>query len=65
MKSPSVWTLQNLMNYVKSKEAQASRDGNNWFPARPMGYPMFFQRIRLAWLVFTGKADAVIWPEGQ
>lgn len=22
-------------------------------------------RIRLAWLVFTGRADAVIWPEDQ
>ena len=34
-----------------------------WQPARPMPYyGGFLRRIKLAWLVFTGKADALLWP---
>lgn len=40
-----------------------------WVPARPINstkeYKGFFSRIRDAWLVFTCKADAFIWPENQ
>ena len=35
-----------------------------WVPARPVGYPSWRSRIRLAWAVFTGKADALFW-DGQ
>lgn len=34
-----------------------------WHPARPLPYHSPFQRIKAAWLVFTGKADALRWPE--
>jgi hypothetical protein len=34
-------------------------------PARPLGYYSLRSRIRLAWMVFTGKADALVWPGGQ
>ena len=35
-----------------------------YVPARPL--PGFLStRIKAAWLVLTGKADAVIWPKGQ
>lgn len=36
-----------------------------WMPARPIGLSGFSNRIKLAWMVFTGKADAVKWPGGQ
>ena len=36
-----------------------------WVPARPMQPSGISIRIRAAWMVFTGKADAVVWPEGQ
>jgi hypothetical protein len=29
--------------------------------ARPVSYPSIFQRIYYAWMVFTGKADALVW----
>ncbi|MCY1279639.1 hypothetical protein D9M68_18100 [compost metagenome] len=37
--------------------------GIKWVPARGMGYPSFRSRVRLAWLVFTGKADALVWEQ--
>lgn len=39
-----------------------SKDGKNWYPARSEGYPSILQRFRCAWMVFTGRADALIWP---
>lgn len=30
-----------------------------WVPARPLGG---WGRWRAAWLVFTGRADALVWP---
>lgn len=39
--------------------------GMSWVPTRPMGYPAFWHRCKAAWLVFTGKADAVTWEAGQ
>jgi len=34
-----------------------------WIPARPLGYPTFTNRVKCAWLVFTGRADVLIWPK--
>lgn len=34
-----------------------------WGPARPVGYPGFLERIRTAWDVFTGRADALYWDK--
>ena len=60
MKHPS---LIGAVTLTKN-EAQANINGK-WVPARPLGYQSFFNRVRCAWLVFTGKADALVWPEGQ
>ena len=35
-----------------------------WAPARPK-VASLTSRIKFAWLVIKGKADIVIWPEGQ
>ncbi len=32
------------------------------YPIRPLGQPFFRNRLKAAWLVFTGRADAIIWP---
>lgn len=32
-----------------------------WEPARPEPYYSIFERWKAAWLVFTGKADALRW----
>jgi len=41
--------------------------GGKWVPARPLNHKVrsIRQKIREAWMVFTGKADALLWPRGQ
>lgn len=45
-----------------AKSTQAGLPDGRWVPARPLGFASFTQRIKAAWLVFTGKADALTWP---
>jgi hypothetical protein len=37
--------------------------GDKWVPARGMGSSSLRSRLRLAWMVFTGKADALLWED--
>jgi hypothetical protein len=64
-KTPSVYSLRRLLDENTSPNTSASRDGKTYVPARPEGFWSWRERARIAWLVFTGRADAVIWPEGQ
>lgn len=57
------------MRYPSQLDARAAlRDttmreiNGKWVPARPAGNPSFWSRIRCAWAVFTGRADALKWP---
>ena len=43
-------------------DCQAEVEKGKWAPARPLGYDSFRSRLRLAWMVFTGKCDALKWP---
>ena len=54
-----MWTRQSLLNH---KAEELSSDGK-WTPARPINwkYRTVRQRLKEAWAVFTGKADAFIW----
>lgn len=56
------WTLANLLQSVKEVKTEIN---GKWIPCRPRNYRFLMVRIKSAWLVLTGKADAVIWPEGQ
>lgn len=62
---PKIWKLRSLFNYCATGECQSSNDGKTYVPARPLGFCSLGQRIRAAKMVFTGKADAVIWEQGQ
>lgn len=68
---PNIWSVHNLVIYYCSKSttqvgiaSPTENDPNKvlWSPARPMGLPSLSERFKAAWLVFTGKADAVKWP---
>lgn len=59
---PTVWTLEGLVRHCTEGGVQAGLPDGRWVPARPLGYSSFPRAIRAAWLVYTGKADAVIWP---
>ena len=59
--------IYSLRELVESQNNQANINGK-WVPARPLmlsGFDGFTERVKAAWLVLQGKADAVIWPEGQ
>ena len=61
--APSLHTFKSLAECAK--DASSSRDGETWHPARPLGFYSFGHRLALAWLVFTGRADAFVWPDNQ
>ena len=61
-KYPGIFRLQNLLNQIKSESVYLDGD---YVPARPMGFQSLGSRVHCAWLVFTGRADAVIWPEDE
>lgn len=65
MKYPNIWKLRHLFDYCSKGECQSSNDGRNYTPARPLGFCSIGQRFKAAKLVFTGRADAVIWEQGQ
>jgi len=67
-KYPSLYTLNELMamgDPHSSEPKTAVQINGEWVPARFLGYPSIFRRIKLGWMVFTGKADAFTWPSGQ
>ncbi len=63
--APTVWKLSELSHAVATTSTQI--DGK-WVPVRPLWYTGLRglkERFRASWLVFTGRADAVVWPKGQ
>ena len=63
--APSVYTLEDLVEHGTNPEDMSEHPAGGWIPARYMGMYGIKNRLRIAVLVFTGKADAVIWPGGQ
>lgn len=61
-KAPSLFDFQSL---AKCTTQNAAEIDGRYVPARPMGLFGLHSRMRLAWAVFTGEADALIWPAGQ
>ena len=57
-----LWTLRDLVDHCYTTQTCIE---NKWVPTRPINYTSLSIRVKSAWLVFTGKADAVIWPCGQ
>ena len=60
--APNVWTTQSFLDYSKNGPESLMSDGS-WQLARPYGFYSFWIRLRLAWKVFTGNADVLIWPD--
>lgn len=61
-KYPQIFTVEDVQ---KIRSTVAVKINGNYVPARPLGFQSVFARFKCAWLVFTGRADALIWPEGQ
>lgn len=64
MRSPSIHYVEDVRKMNLNNSTHALIDGQ-WFLARPLGFCNIWERIRVSWLVFTGRADALIWPGGQ
>lgn len=59
-----IYELSHLAASIDRAHAEIN---GKWVPARPINYrcESWWNRVKAAWLVLCGKADAVIWPEGQ
>lgn len=55
-KNPSLHRVQDVIDNSTEVEIESK-----WYPARGIGLYSIFNRFRYAWMVFTGKADALIW----
>ncbi len=73
-KAPQLWRLEDLPGMrpvsktiptIDDLPASDTDIGGKWMPARPLGHYSLTSRLRLAWMVFTGKCDALKWPGGQ
>lgn len=47
---------------IANPTCQVGLPDGRYVPARPYGLQTIGRRIRATWLVWTGKADALIWP---
>jgi len=56
-----MWQLYTLIDHAQT--TQTEKDGR-WIPARPL-LGSLWCRIKDAWAVLWGKAEAFKWPGGQ
>ncbi len=56
-----IWRLKDLIESARTNHREVWQ--GRWVPARPIIPDFGKLRLRAAWLVLTGKADAVLWPE--
>jgi len=61
----SIMYLTDPTNAVILREIEDKQGNKKWVPCRTEGYPSWKHRFKCAWLVFTGRADALTWPEDQ
>jgi hypothetical protein len=57
--APNSWQLLDLLAHC-DEGPKAIINGVS-VPARPYGFYSLSERCRLAWAVFTGRADALFW----
>jgi len=59
MRTPMVYSADD----IKCWSVQTKGKNRLWTQARPISYPGFnlWKRLSSAWMVFTGKADVLIW----
>jgi len=60
--APNHHTLEHIRDIAVEPDTMREISPSRWVPARPMGFDSWGTRFKLAWMVFTGKADALTWP---
>jgi len=61
VQGPNRWTVAGLVKTVREGPREQPDLRGRWRPARPCGLDTISNRVRLAWAVLTGRADAVFW----
>jgi hypothetical protein len=56
-----MWRLEDIIKSANSCQAEIK---GVWYPSRPM-IDSWLNRLKDAWEVYRGRADAVKWPGGQ
>ena len=59
-KLPAIISVLSVMRHGAS--CQVGLPDGRYVPARPLGWQSWTMRFKAAWLVFTGRADALTWP---
>ena len=59
-----IYTLKDL-RYSEWVVNNSTCINGKWVPARPISGTFRWERLRAAWEVFRGRADAFTWPSGQ
>jgi hypothetical protein len=64
--TPKIYQLERLIKIISTDPDMVKKNGK-WVPSRPISFIglAFGIRLHVAWKVFTGKADAVVWPEDE
>lgn len=52
-------------DYLKKYYCAETQRGGEWMLSRPLPQYSILTHVRACWLVFTGKADALVWGGGQ
>lgn len=58
--APSLYNAYTFPKWKTWGSTEADVPGYGYVPARPLGG--MHSRLKLAWMVFTGKADVLHWP---
>lgn len=58
----AIYNLEWLLKHANRCQAEIN---GRWVPARPLSGTFRFEKLRAAWEVFRGRADAFRWPESQ
>lgn len=63
MRHPNVIVMTNdwIKGLRENRAGVKFQDTTIWVPARPEGFASPWHRIKATWLVFTGRADALLW----
>lgn len=60
---PSIHNIVDILTFAPQCEAGITvGDKMVYVPARPLGGYFRWERLRATWLVWTGRADALVWP---
>jgi hypothetical protein len=62
-----MWTIESLQEHCSTTSRESKEHPGTYIHMRPMtAWNTFLKlRIKAAWEVLCGRADALKWPEGQ